>query len=54
MDLLCFFCLMFAVPCGHLLGKGWPLDSRLLCLTVNLLLSHWYPGSCVVLNCIDS
>ena len=33
------------VPCGHLLGKGWPLGSRLWCLTVYLSLSHWYPGS---------
>ena len=62
MDLRCFFsvlCLLclcarlFIVPCGHLLGKGWPLDSRLWCLTVNLSLSHWYPGSGVVLDCID-
>ena len=60
---LCFFlscvCYAFAhvclyVPCGHLLGKGWPLGSRLWCLTVSLLLSHWYPGSGVVLDCIDS
>ena len=42
------------VPCGHLLGKGWPLCSRLWCLTVSLLLSHWYPGSGVVLDCIHS
>ena len=42
------------VLCGHLLGKGWPLDSRLWCLTVSLSLSHWYPGSGVVLDCIDS
>ena len=33
------------VPCGHLLGKGWPLGSRLWWLSVSLLLSHWYPGS---------
>ena len=39
------------VLCGHLLGKGWPLGSCLLCLTVSLSLSDWYP---VVLNCIDS
>ena len=45
---LCFFfCLAFAmplyvfyVPCGHLLGKGWPLGSRLWCLTVKLSLFH--------------
>ena len=38
------------VPCGHLLGKG----SSLWCLIVSLSLSHWYPGSGVVLDCIDS
>ena len=42
------------VLCGHLLGKGWPLPSRLWCLIVSLSLSHWYPGSGVVLDCIDS
>ena len=42
------------VLCGHLLGKGWPLGSRLWCLTLSLSLSHWYPGSGVVLVCIDS
>ena len=63
-DLLCFFCLVFfytfvrvclIVNCGRLLGKGRPLGSRLWCLTVSLMsLSHWYPGSGVVLDCIDS
>ena len=47
-----YVCLL--MPCGHLLGKGWPLGSRLWCLIVSLLLSHWYPGSGVVLDCIDS
>ena len=42
------------MPCGHLLGKGWPLASRLWYLIVTLSLSHWYPGSGVVLDCIDS
>ena len=42
------------VPCGHLLRKDRPLGSRLWCLTVGLSLSHWYPGSGVVLDCIDS
>ena len=37
-----------------LLEKGWPLGSRLWCLTVSLSLSHWYHGPGVVLNCIDS
>ena len=39
---------------GHLLGKGWPLASRLWCVTVSWSLSHSYPGSGVVLDCIDS
>ena len=42
------------VPCGHLLRKGWSLGYRLWCLIVNLSLSHWYPGSGVVLDNIDS
>ena len=65
MDLLCFSCLVFVlplcvcvclfVPCGHLLGKGRPLSSRLWCITVSLShFSHWYPGSGVVLDCIGS
>ena len=49
-----FVCVCLNVPCGHLLGKGWPLGSRLWCLTVSLSLSHWYPGSGVVLDFIDS
>ena len=28
-------------------------NSRLWCLTVSLSLSDWYPGSGVVLDCID-
>ena len=28
--------------------------ADLLALVVSLLLSHWYPGSGVVLDCIDS
>ena len=117
--LLCFVHVCLYVLCGHLLGKGWPLGSRLWCLlwvchfpigilgqvwylivsipdlctityfymgfhvrynnigifyaltsvgpqrwcwnlkvfmvsTVSLSLSHLYPGSGVVLDCIDS
>ena len=26
------------MPCGHLLGKGWSIDSRLRCLFVTLSL----------------
>ena len=48
-----FVCVFLRVPCGHLLGKGWPFGSRLWCLTVSLLLSHLYPGSGVVLDCVN-
>ena len=55
-DLLCFLscdCYAFVgvclfVPCGHLLGKGWPLGSRLWCITVvchfpiGILGQEWY------------
>ena len=59
---MCFFCLLFVMslcvsvylPCGHLMGKGWPLGSRLWCLAVSLSFSHWYPGSGVFLDCIES
>ena len=35
------------VPCGHLLGMGWPLESPLWCLTVwhvliGILGQVWY------------
>ena len=42
------------VLCGPLLGKGWPIGFRLWCLSVSMSLSQWYPGSYVVLDCIDS
>ena len=34
MQIMRFFCCSVYVPCGHLLGKGCPLDSRLWRLTV--------------------
>ena len=49
-----FVSISLYVPCGHLMRKGWPLGSCLLCPTVSLSFSHWYPGSVVVLDCIDS
>ena len=44
------------VLCGHLLGAGKGLTSwhSFVVSTVSLSLSHWYPGSGVVLDCIDS
>ena len=58
-----FFCLVFAM---HLYASVymclvvtcWERADLLAfvfwCLAVSLLLSHWYPGSGVVLDCIDS
>ena len=52
------FCLVFVMSlCASVtfvLRKGLTFGSRLRCLTVSLSLSHWYPGSGVVLDCIDS
>ena len=59
-----FFCLVFAMSLWAsvymcLVVTCWEraallAPSRLWCLTVSLSLSHWYPGSGVVLDCIDS
>ena len=58
------FCLVFAMSlCASVymcfVVSCWEradlmLGSPLWCLTVSLSLSHWYPGSGVVLDCIDS
>ena len=58
MDHLYLFYLVFVMPlCASvylcLVVTCSPLDSRLWCLTVSLSLSHWYPGSGVVLDFID-
>ena len=39
------FCLVFAMFCARL---------SFVVSSVSLSLSHWYPGSGVVLDCIDS
>ena len=63
MDLLCFcsvLCLLCL--CAHLFicalrshtGKGLTSWLSFVVSTVSLSLSHWYPGSGVVLDCIDS
>ena len=64
MDLLCFFfCLVFAMSvCASdymcFVVTCWKRDDLLALvygvLTVNLSLFHWYPGSGVELDCIDS
>ena len=46
--LLCFVRVCLYVFCGHLLGKGWPLGSRLWCLLwvchfpIGILGQVWY------------
>ena len=47
--LLCFHVRLFVDALSPPAG-----GSRLWCLIVTLSLSHWYPGSGVVLDCIDS
>ena len=42
------------VPCGRLLGGGWPLGSCLWCLAVSLLLSRWCPRSGALRGCVGS
>ena len=59
---MCFSCLVFAMPlCPSVYcalwspaGKGLTSLLSFMVSTVSLLLSHWYPGSGVVLDCIDS
>ena len=48
--LLCFHACMFVDALWSPAGKG--LTSWLSFVTLSL--SHWYPGSGVVLDCIDS
>ena len=56
------FCLVFAMSlCASVYmcfvvscGKGLTSLLSFVVSTVSLSLSHWYPGSGVVLDCIDS
>ena len=58
MDLLCFcsvLCLLcFAMYAMSPAGKGLTSWLSFVVSGVSLSLSHWYPGSGVVLDCIDS
>ena len=61
-DALFLFCLVFAMFCARLFicalwspaGKGLTSWLSFVVSSVSLSLSHWYPGSGVVLDCIDS
>ena len=51
------FCLVFAMFICALwspAGKGLTSWLSFVVSSVSLSLSHWYPGSGVVLDCIDS
>ena len=54
------FCLVFAMSLsasvflGSPVGKGLTSCLSFMVSTMSLPLSHWYPGSRVVLDCIDS
>ena len=63
MDLLCFcFALCLLCLCARLftcalwspIGKGLTSWHSFVVFAVSLSLSHWYSGSGVVLDCIDS
>ena len=62
MDHLCFFCLVFVMPlCTsvylYLVVTCWERADLLALFVVShceFVTFHWYPGSGVVLDCIDS
>ena len=52
--LLCFHARLFVDALWSPAGKGLTSWLSFLMFIVTLSLSHWYPGSGVVLDCIDS
>ena len=66
LDHLCYSCLVSVVPSSQLIAALWPglvvicwerTDLLALVCDVSLCCCHfpmWYPGSGVVLDCIDS
>ena len=56
-SVLCLLCLcarLFICALGSSVGKGLTSVHSFVVSTMSLSLSHWYPGSGVVLDCIDS
>ena len=51
--LLCLCARPFICALWSPAGKGLASWLSLGCLTLTLSLSHWYPGSGVVFDCID-
>ena len=54
MCLLCLCALLFICALWSPAGKGLTSWLSFVVSTVSLLLSHWYPGSGVVLDFINS
>ena len=54
MDLLCFCSVFATCALWSPAGKGLTSWLSFVMSTVSLSLSHWYPGSGVILDCIDS
>ena len=52
--LLCFCARLFIYALWSHAGKGLTSWLSFMVSAVSLSLSHWYPGSGVVLDCIDS
>ena len=56
-SVLCLLCLcarLFICAFVSPAGKGLTICLSFVVSTMSLSLSHWYPGSDVVLDCIDS
>ena len=56
-DHLCYFCLVFVMLSGLFIAALERADLLALVCDVKLYFCHfpmWYPGSGVVLDCIDS
>ena len=52
---VCYVCArLFICALWSPAGKGLTSWLSFVVSSVSLLLSHWYPGSGVVLDCIDS
>ena len=47
-------CLLYLCARLFICALRSPAGSRLWCITVSLSLSHWFPGSNVALDFIDS
>ena len=52
--LLCLFASLFICALWSPAGKGLTSWLSFVVSAVSLSLSHWYPGSKMVLDCIDS